>query len=107
MTAADLAGKVEFSGFKGIDEPAMADVQASVRKKLKRLAEVCKGIEKLTVQLKKVHTLPRSEKYEVHTRLTIANGKTYTSTITDYNLLFAIEKALDRIETEASKDRVL
>ena len=105
--ANDFSEKVEFSGFKGIDEPAMADVQASVKKKLKRLAEVCKGIEKLTVQLKKVHALPRSEKYEVHTRLIVAKGKAYTSTITDYNLLFAIEATLENIESEACKERVL
>ncbi len=105
MAPEDIA--VEFSGFKGIDEAAMADVNASVRKKLKRLSEICTGIEKLTVQLKKIHALPRSEKYEIHSRLTAKKGSTYTSTITDYNLLFAIESALDKIESEASKDRVL
>ena len=103
----EISGKIEFSGFKDIDDSAMVDVNASVRKKLKRLAEVCKGIEKITVQLKKVHALPRSEKYEIHARLTMANGKAYTSTITDYNLLFAIEEALENIESEACKKRVL
>lgn len=105
--AKDLLRIVEFSGFKGIDEAAMADVKASVSKKLKRLSEICKGIEKLTVQLKKVHALPRSEKYEVHARLITITGKAYTSTTTDYDLILAVESVLERIESEASKDRVL
>ena len=107
MAVDDLTEKVEFSGFKDIDESAMADVHSSVLKKLKRLAELCRNVDKITIQLKKIHAEPRSEKYEIHARLATANGKVYTSTMTDYDLLLAIETVLERIESEASKDRVL
>ena len=107
MADEDLAEKVELSGFKDIDESAMEDVRNSIMKKLKRLSEICKGIEKITIQLKKVHAEPRSEKYEIHARLTAAKGKTYTSTMTDYDLILAVGTVLERIESEASKDRVL
>ncbi len=104
--ASEFPEKVEFSGFKDIDEDAMNDVKRMVSTHLRRYMEICRGFDTLQLKMKKVHAQEHSEKYEINAAL-IDKGKMYTSTITDKNLIFAVQAALQKLENEISKTRVL
>ncbi len=97
--ADDFESKVELSGFKGIDEAAMGDLKRLVGTYLRRYGEICRKFQKLTLKMKKVHAQVHSEKYEIHASV-MDNGRLYTSTTTDKNLIGAADLALAKIEHE-------
>ena len=97
--AEDFESKVELSGFRDIDEAAMGDLQRVVQSYLKRYGEICGKFQKLMLKMKKVHAQVHSEKYEIHASV-MDNGRLYTSTITDKNLISAVDSALNKIENE-------
>ena len=96
---ADFGPNVELSGFKDIDEAAMGDLRRLVGTYLRRYGEICRKFQKLTLRMKKVHAQVHSEKYEIHASVT-DNGRLYTSTTTDKNLIGAADLALSKIESE-------
>ncbi|MBI2176482.1 hypothetical protein HYU40_04025 [Candidatus Woesearchaeota archaeon] len=99
-------GEVRLMGFQAIDEAVIGDIKLIVGKKLKRFSELCKGFEQVVLHLKKVHAQPHSEKYELHASLK-DKGKLYTTITSHKDLLLAVEEALEKLESEASKARTL
>ena len=97
--ADDFESKVELSGFKDIDEAAMGDLKRLVGTYLRRYGEICRKFQKLMLKMKKVHAQVHSEKYEIHASV-MDNGRLYTSTTTDKNLIGATDLALAKIEHE-------
>ena len=98
--ASDFSEKIELSGFKDVDEPAMSDLKRIAASYVKRFGEICEEFEKLFVKMKKVHAQPpHSEKYEVHVSV-LDKGKLFTSAVTDKNLLGAADAALQKVEHE-------
>ena len=100
--AADVSGfgeSIELSGFKDIDEAAMGDLKRLVGTYVRRYAEICGKFQKLMLKMKKVHAQVHSEKYEIHASV-MDNGRLYTSTTTDKNLISAADLALAKIENE-------
>ncbi|MBI2143126.1 hypothetical protein HYU20_02180 [Candidatus Woesearchaeota archaeon] len=95
-------GAVKLLGFQGINGPVISDIKLIVGKKLKRFSELCTGFEQLVLHLKKVHAQVHSEKYELHASLK-DKGKLYTTTVAHKDLLLAVEAALEKLESEASK----
>ncbi len=99
-------GEVKLLGFQAVDEPVMGDIKLIVGKKLKRFSEICNSFEQVVLHLKIVHAQPHSEKYEIHASLK-DKGKMYATTTTHKDLLLAVEEALEKLESEASKARTL
>lgn len=97
--SADVMDLVELSGFRDVDEPAMNDLKRIASAYVKRFNEICASFEKLTIRMKKVHAQVHSEKYEVHVSV-MDKGRLYTSAVTDKNLLFAVEAALNKVKNE-------
>ncbi len=97
--ADDFESKVELSGFKDIDEAAMGDLKRLIGTYLRRYAEICRKFQKLMLKMKKVHAQLHSEKYEIHASV-MDNGRLYTSTTTDKNLIGATDLTLAKIENE-------
>ena len=100
--AADTSGfgeGVELSGFRGIDEAAMEDIQRVVRSYLKRYGEICPKFQKLMLKMKKVHAQVHSEKYEIHASV-LYKGKMYSSKMTELDLIAAVDTALKKLENE-------
>ena len=93
---------MELSGFKDIDDSAMAVVNDRISYYLSRYSKLCPGFEKLAVKVKKVHAQEHSEKYEVHVSA-FDRGKIFTSTVTNKDLMLALETALSKVESEISK----
>ncbi|MBI2145072.1 hypothetical protein HYU18_01995 [Candidatus Woesearchaeota archaeon] len=99
-------GLVKLVGFDVLDKSVIEDIKLIVRKKLKRLSELCKTFEQLVLHLKKVHAQPHSEKYELRATLK-DKGKIYTTDVTHKDLPLALEEALENLESEASKAKTL
>ena len=99
-------GMVKLLGFHEMDEAAIEDVKLIAGKRLKRFSELCSGFEQVVLHLKKVHAQPHSEKYELHATLK-DKGKLYTTTTNHKDLLLAVEEALGKLESEASKAKTL
>ena len=100
--AADIPNfweSVELSGFKDIDEAAIGDMKRLVGTYMRRYGEICGKFQKLMLKMKKVHVQVHSEKYEIHASV-MDNGRLYTSTTTDKNLIGATDLALAKIESE-------
>ncbi len=99
---------VEFSGFKDVDESAMSNLKSALEKYMKRFSDICPTFEKLAIKMKIVHGrferdgVHRSEKYEIHATLA-SKGSLYTATTTDWDLIFAVTAALDKIKKEVDK----
>lgn len=93
---------MEISGFKGVDDSAMAVVNTRISYYLSRYPKICPGFERLAVRMKKVHVQEHSEKYEVHVSV-FDKGKIFTSTVTGKDLMLALETALSKVESEISK----
>lgn len=94
--------EVELSGFKGIDDSAMAVVNTRISHYLSRYSQICPDFEKLAVRMKNVHAQEHSEKYEVHVSV-FDRGRIFTSTVTDKDLMLALETALSKVESEITK----
>ncbi|MCP3682557.1 MAG: hypothetical protein GY861_07685 [bacterium] len=97
-----LGGSIELSGFKEIDGGSMVVLKKIVGNYAKKFSEVCGKFELLSVNMKKVHEKEKSEKYEIHVKVT-DNGSQFNSEVTDMNLFFAVDKALKKVESEISK----
>jgi ribosome-associated translation inhibitor RaiA len=93
--------RIEFAGFKHIDESSMDMVKRVTDKHLRRIIELTRNLELLRITLKPIHQREKSEKYEIHV-MTIDKGKIFASEVTDRNLLTAIDSALNKIINELS-----
>ncbi len=94
-----LGGNIELVGFKDIDGATMIVLKKVVGSYARKFSEMCKNFQKLTVTMKKVHEREKSEKYEIHSKV-LDNGKVFVSEITDFNMFFALDSSLKKIEHE-------
>ena len=95
----DFSSKIELTGFRGIDESSMDIIIKNINRHGRRIAELCKNMEKLHITLKLIHEREKSEIYDIHAKA-VDGGKVYVSHITDRNLFVAIDKALQKIINE-------
>lgn len=95
----ELGGNIELKGFSELDGASMVVVKKIVGNYAKKFSEKCKKFEKLSVTLKKVHKREKSEKYELHAKVS-DGGKDYNAEITDRNLFFVLDSVLKKVEKE-------
>ena len=65
----------------------------------KRIGHLAKNLDNIHITLKAVHQREKSEKYEVHAKVT-DSGKVFVSEVTERNLLTAVDKALSKVTNE-------
>jgi hypothetical protein len=97
-----LGGNIELSGFSHLDRDTMIVLKKIVGNYAKKFSEECKGFQKLSLKMKPVHAIDKSEKYELHA-MVLDGGKNFNSTYTDKNLFFAVDKVFKKIEAMADK----
>lgn len=97
--ALQLGGSIELSGFKELDPGSMVILKKIVGNYARKFSSQCEDFEKLSLSMKKVHETEGSRKFEIH-GMVIDKGKTYLSTVTDYNLFIVLDKVLKKIEAE-------
>ena len=95
-----LGGNIELSGFRDIDGASMVVLKKIVGNYARRMSDLSR-FEKLHVTMKPVHETEKSEKYEIHAKLT-RNGKPFVSEVVERNLFVAVDNALKKIVNELS-----
>ncbi len=91
----ELGGKITLSGFSAVEPGKMVVVKKIIGNYVKKMEDRVQNFEKVSVHLKAVH----NSEFELKAKLT-ANGQSYNSDVTDFNLFFAISKAMDKIMRE-------
>ncbi len=99
----ELGGNIELSGFRDVDGATMIVLKKIIGSYARKFSDTCKKFESLSVTMKKVHEREISEKYEIHVKL-LDNGKPLVSEVTDFNMFFAIDTALKKVENEIQHD---
>ena len=96
-----LGGNIDLSGFREIDSVFMIVLKKIVGNYAKRMSELSKNFEKLSLTMKPVHQTEKSELYEIHAKL-MDNGKLFVSEVTERNLFVAVDNALKKVINEIS-----
>jgi ribosome-associated translation inhibitor RaiA len=98
----ELGGNIELSGFKDIEPASMIVIKKIVGNYAKKFSDQNEKFEKLSLNMKKVHKTPKSEKYEIHCNLMI-NGKSNVSEVTERNLFVGLDDVLKKVSNEIKK----
>ena len=96
----ELGGNIRLTGFGDIDGGSMIIVKKVVGSFVKKISEKNQKFQSFTLTLKKVHGTVESEssgKFELQANLVA--DKNYNSDVTHLNLMFAVDKALKKIES--------
>ncbi|MBI4158849.1 hypothetical protein HY500_01165 [Candidatus Woesearchaeota archaeon] len=91
----ELGGKITLSGFHDVEPGKLVVIKKIVGNYVKKMEEKTQNFEKVSVHLKTIH----NSEFEVQTKLA-ANGRAYSADVTDFNLFFAMSRALDKILSE-------
>lgn len=101
----ELGNNITLIGFKTLEPAKLVVVKKVVGNYAKKINEVIGPFNKLILHLKEIHkTAEANQKYEIQGKLELTS-KQYNSEVTDYNLFFAIDKALSTIAGKAKKDK--
>ena len=93
----ELGSSIELIDFKDVERDKFVVVKKIVGNFVKRLQDNNSGFERLSLHLKKVH----NNEYEILGKLNMA-GKMYNSEIIDYNLFYALNGILKKLENGSS-----
>ncbi len=93
----ELGGNIRLSGFSEMEPATLIVVKKIVGNYTKRISERAQGFQDITINLKKIH----EKSHEISAKVTA--DKIYSSEITDYNLFFALDKALGKIMKELER----
>ncbi|MBI4150247.1 hypothetical protein HY488_02470 [Candidatus Woesearchaeota archaeon] len=98
----ELGGNIELVGFRELDSSKLIVVKKMVGNYARKMSEDTKNFEKLVVTLKQIGQ-PDAHKFELHGKL-MDNGRPITSVAVDYNVFFALDKALSGIMQQMGRD---
>lgn len=90
-----LGGNISLAGFKELEPAKMVVIKKITGNYVKKMQEKTSKFENLHLHLKPVH----ASKYELQVKA-IVNGQAFNSEVTDFNLFFALDKALAKILEE-------
>jgi len=97
MEVIELGDSIELSGFRDIGGDKFIVVKKVVGNFVKKLQDNNTGFERLSLHLKKIH----DKEYEILGKLN-SSGKMYNSEVINYNLFYALNEVLKKLETESS-----
>lgn len=92
-----IGGNISLAGFKELEPAKMVVIKKITGNYVKKMQDKVKNFEGLSLSLKSVH----SSKYELQAKA-VVNGKSFGTEITEFNLFFALDKALARVLEEIS-----
>lgn len=95
MDNIELGGNINLAGFKNLEPQKLVVIKKIVGNFVKKIQDHHKNFNNLVVDLKKIHI----SESEVFAKITIDN-KVYNANITDFNLFFALNKVLKKIEEQ-------
>lgn len=97
----ELGGNIELVGFRELDPAKLIVVKKMVGNYARKMSEQTENFEKLVLTMKPVGQLD-AHKFELHGKL-LDNGRPITSMAVDYNLFFALDKALSGVISQLRK----
>lgn len=100
----ELGGNITLAGFKELEPAELIVVKKVVGRYARKLSDSLKNFENLTLTMKIVHKTPKSQKFEIHSKVMV-KGKPYTSEVVDRNLFFAIDSSLQKVIAETEKKK--
>ena len=100
MSTIELGGNISLVGFKELDGGSMIILKKMVGNHARKISDLSGNFEGLTITMKKIGS--GNHKFEINARV-IDNGKTYNSEVTDFNMFFTVDKALQKIRSELNK----
>ena len=92
-----LGGNISLAGFKELEPAKMVVIKKVTGNYARKMQEKNKNFESLHLNLKLIH----SSKYELQAKA-IVSGQSFNAEIVDFNLFFALDKALAKILEEIS-----
>ena len=92
-----LGGNISLAGFKELEPAKMVVIKKITGNYVKKMVEKNNKFESLHLHLKEVH----ASKFELQVKA-LVNGQSFNSEVTDFNLFFALDKALAKILEEIS-----
>ncbi len=92
-----LGGNISLAGFKDLEPAKMIVVKKITGNYVKKMQEKSNKFESLHLHLKPIH----ASKFELQAKVMV-NGQPFNSEVTDFNLFFALDKALAKILEEIS-----
>ena len=92
-----LGGNISLAGFKELEPAKMVVIKKITGNYVKKMMEKTNKFESLHLHLKEVH----ASKFELQVKA-LVNGQSFNSEVTDFNLFFALDKALAKILEEIS-----
>ena len=97
-----LGGNIVLSGFKDVERSSMIVVKKIVGNYARKFSDATGDMQELALHMKTVHETEKGKVFELHGKAT-AKGKVFTSQVEDRNLFFAMDKALNKLQTEIMK----
>ena len=92
-----LGGNISLAGFKELEPAKMVVVKKITGNYVRKMQEKSPKFESLHLHLKEVH----ASKFELNAKVMV-NGQSFNSEVIDFNLFFALDKALAKILEEIS-----
>ena len=92
----ELGNSIELIDFKDIGRDRFVVIKKVVGNFVKKLQDRNSGFEKLSLHLKNIH----GSEHEIIGKM-ISSGKTYHSEVINYNLFYALNEILKKLEAEA------
>ena len=87
----ELGSKIKISGFRDLDGGKMVVVKKIVGNYVKKIEERHQGFREIYIHMKMIH----NSQFEVQVKTIIGNEPKHFE-VTDYNLFFALDNALNR-----------
>jgi len=93
----ELGSNVQLSGFGELENKNNAVVNKIVGSYAKKFADQHEKFESLKLNLKPIHNTEKKNKIELHAQAFV-NGKSFNTEVVDYNLYFALDSALKKLQ---------
>lgn len=96
-----LGGNIVLSGFKIFDGGTMVVLKKIIGNYARRFSTV-QGFERLHVNVKAIHEVENSKKFEINAKL-MHKGQTAAAETTEHNIFVGVDAVLKKIENGISK----
>ncbi|MBS3135291.1 hypothetical protein J4406_02895 [Candidatus Woesearchaeota archaeon] len=96
MEVIELGSSIELVDFKDVEKDKLIVIKKIVGNFVKKFQDRNSGFERLSLHLKKIH----NNEHEIIGKLNM-NGNIYHSEVIDYNLFYALNETLKKLENES------
>lgn len=100
----ELGGNIKLIGFKELDPGMLIVVKKIIGNYAKKISTIS-PFQELSLHTKEIHKTVTNQKYELQAKLVIDGNSVISAEVTDFNLFFAMDKALSKLMSDVSRTR--